>query len=63
MIILYCNYKLWKGLKGEVKIGKTNIMEIEGKLFNLMKLKWVYRYILTYQVRIKIWGNVILDRN
>ena len=48
MMILCCNYNLWKGLEGEVGIGKTNMMGIGGKSFNLMKFKWVYRYTLTY---------------
>ena len=48
MIILYCDYNLWKGLEDEVGIDKISIIEIEGKLFNLMKFKWVYKYTLTY---------------
>ena len=54
MMISCCNYNLWKGLEGEVGIGKTSMMGIEGKSFNLTKFKWVYGYTLTYQVRIKI---------
>ena len=54
MTISYCDYNLWEGLEGEVGIGKTNMMEIGGKSFNLTKFKWVYRYTLTYQARIKI---------
>ena len=63
MMILCCNYNLWKGLEGEVGIGKTSMMRIGGKSFNLTKFKWVYRYTLTYQARIKIWRNVMLGRN
>ena len=50
-------------MEGEVGIDKTNMMEIEGKLFNLIKFKWIYRYTLTYQARIKIWRNVMLGGN
>ena len=63
MMISCCDYNLWKGLEGEVGIGKTNMMGIGGKLFNLIKFKWIYEYTLTYQARIKIWRNVMLGRN
>ena len=39
IMILCCDYKLWKGLEGEVGIGKTNLIGIGGKSFNLMKFK------------------------
>ena len=38
-------------------------MGIGDKSFNLIKFKWVYRYTLTYQVRIKIWRNIMLGGN
>ena len=63
MMISCCDYNLWEGLEGEVEIGKTSMMGIGGKSFNLTKFKWVYRYTLTYQARIKIWRNVMLGGN
>ena len=63
MTISCCDYNLWEGLEGEVGIGKTSMMGIGGKSFNLMKFKWVYGYTLTYQARIKIWRNVMLGGN